>query len=149
MKKKLTKWMIALVCVFSVSVAAFADRDKPVNVSQLPAKAQQVLKKSFPKHKVALAKMESEIFDKKYDVIFTNGDKIEFDKNGNWLEISCERTAVPSSLVPAAISKYVSGSYPGTKILKIELDRSEYEVKLNNRLEVTFNSSFQVIDIDD
>ena len=149
MKKNLTKWMIALACVFSISITAFADKDKPVSVSQLPAKAQQILKKNFSNYKVALAKVETEFFDKTYDVIFTNGDKLEFDKNGNWQEISCERTAVPNALVPASIRQYVNSTYPGAKILKIEIDRNEYEVKLNNRLEITFNSSFQVIDIDD
>lgn len=149
MKTKMTKWLIALMCVFCVSTTALADKDKPITVSQLPTKAQQVVKKYFSNHKVALAKVESDFFDKTYDVIFTNGDKLEFDKNGNWTEVSCKSSAVPAAMVPAAIKTYVRKNYPHIQILEIEVDRKEYDVKLSNRLEITFNSRFQVIDIDD
>lgn len=149
MKTNLTKWMIALFCLFCVSTTVMADRDTPITVGQLPTKAQQILKKNFSAHKVALAKMESEFFDKSYDVIFTNGDRLEFDKNGNWKEVECKSSAVPAALIPSAIREYVKTNYPDAKIVKIELDRKEFEVKLSNRLEITFNSKFQVIDIDD
>ena len=64
-------------------------------------------------------------------------------------EIDCKMSSVPAALIPAKIKQYVKSTYPGAKIIQIEVDASEYEVKLSNRLEVTFNKSFQVIDIDD
>lgn len=142
------KWMIALLCVFGIQVAAVADTDKPISVNQLPATAQQLITKNFSGKKVALAKMETGFFDRSYDVIFTNGDKVEFDKAGNWTEITCKHSAVPAALVPAAISKYVQAHYPGTKIIQIEKDRKEYDVELSSGLEITFNAKFQVTDID-
>ena len=75
MKKKLTKWMIALVCVFGVSATAFADRDKPVNVSQLPAKAQQILKKKPKEHIVHLKKLEILLMQKMLFVIILGCQK--------------------------------------------------------------------------
>ena len=45
----------------------------------------------------ACAVMESDWFDKSYDVIFTNGDKLEFDKKGVWTEVNCKYSAVPVS----------------------------------------------------
>lgn len=98
---------------------------------------------------VALSKMETGVFDKSYDIIFTNGDKVEFDRNGNWTEIKCKTAAVPATLVPPAIIKYVKDNYPSAKILEIEKDRKEYDVKLSNRMEITFNKDFLVVDIDD
>lgn len=98
--------------------------------------------------KVALAKMESGLFDTSYDIIFTNGDKVEFDRNGNWTELKCKYSQVPARLIPAAISSYVKKNYPSTKVLEIERDRNEYDVKLSNGIELTFNKKFQVIDID-
>lgn len=135
--------------VFLLSATANADNDKPIEISQLPATAQQVIKNNFADKKVAMAKMETGIFEKSYDVIFTNGEKIEFDRNGNWTDISCKLSAVPTALIPAAIRTYAKNNYPDTKILKIEKDRGEYEIKLSNGLEITFNKNFQVIDIDD
>ena len=76
----------ALLCLFVVSVSAVASNDKPIEVSQLPQAAQQILKKDFGKMKVALAKMESGLFDTSYDIIFTNGDKVEFE--GHMLEVT-------------------------------------------------------------
>ena len=93
--------------------------------------------------------MESGLFEKSYDVVFNNGEKVEFDRKGNWTEIDCKMSSVPAGLVPAKIAQYVKSTYPGTKILQIEKDDSQYEVKLSNRLEVTFNRNFQVVDIDD
>ena len=149
MKRIIQTAMVALVCLVTFQVSAFADNDKPITVSQLPATAQQVIKKHFAGKKVALAKMESGLFDKAYDVVFNNGEKVEFDRNGNWTEINCKMSSVPAGLVPAKISQYVKATYPDTKIVQIEKDDNRYEVKLSNRLEVTFNKNFQVVDIDD
>lgn len=149
MKRIIQSAVLALVCIVAFSANAMADNDKPINVSQLPTTAQQMLKKHFSAKKVALAKMETGLFEKSYDVVFNNGEKVEFDRRGNWTEINCKMSAVPAALVPAKIKQYVKSTYPGTKILQIEKDDSQYEVKLSNRLEVTFNKNFQVTDIDD
>ena len=149
MKRIIKSAVIALVSIVAFSATAMADNDKPISVSQLPATAQQVIKKHFKAKKVALAKMETGLFEKSYDVVFNNGEKVEFDRRGNWTEISCKMSSVPAALVPAKITQYVKSTYPGTKILEIEKDDNRYEVKLSNRLEVTFNRNFQVVDIDD
>lgn len=148
MKRFLKASIAALFCLFVVSVNAVASNDKPIEVSQLPQIAQQVLKKDFSKMKIALAKMESGIFDTSYDIIFTNGDKVEFDRNGNWTELKCKYSQVPVRLIPAAINSYVKKNYSSAKVLEIERDRNEYDVKLSNGIEITFNKKFQVIDID-
>lgn len=137
------------MCVVSIPVLVQADNDRPIQVGQLPTKAQAFITKYFRNHKVALAKMESGLFYKSYNVIFTNGDKLEFDRSGNWTEIQCERSEVPVGAVPAEIRAYVEEYYPGAKILQIERDGKEYEVELSNHWEITFDRRFQVIDIDD
>ena len=148
MKTIIKKTLMALVCLVTFQQAAMADNDKPINVNQLPATAQQVIKSNFAGKKVALAKVESGLIDKSYDVIFTTGEKIEFDRDGNWTEIECKRTAVPAKLIPAQIANYVNTNYPGNSILKIEKDRTEYEINLSNGVEIKFNKEFMVIDID-
>ena len=149
MKRIIQTAVAALICLATFQVNVMADNDKPISMSQLPAAAQQIVKKYFGNKKVALAKQESGIFEKSYDVVFNTGEKIEFDRKGNWTEIDCKASAVPAGLIPAKISQYVKFTYPGTKILSIEKDDRRYEVKLSNRLEITFNKNFQVVDIDD
>ena len=77
------------------------------------------------------------------------GERGRVRRRGNWTEINCKMSSVPAALVPAKITQYVKSPYPGTKILEIEKADNQYEVKLSNRLEVTFNRNFQVVDIDD
>ena len=56
---------------------------------------------------------------------------------------------VPTQIVPSAIRTYVKNNYPDASIIQIERKRNEYEVKLSNRWEITFDSQMRVIDIDD
>ena len=135
--------------MFAMSSVAMADNDKPVQVNQLPAQAQTFLQTYFKDAKVALATQETELFSKSYDVVFNTGDKVEFDKSGQWTEVRCRQTGVPAQIVPAQIAEYVKTNYPDALILQIERDSREWEVKLSNRWEITFNNQFQVIDIDD
>lgn len=143
------KWILLLLCCFSLNTLVWADDEKPIQVGQLPTKAQTFISTYFKGHKIALAKVESDLFSKSYDVIFTDGDKLEFDKRGDWVEISCKKEGVPMQAVPEAIRLYVQSNYENTKILKIERSSKEYEVELSNRLELTFDKEFHLIDIDD
>ena len=142
------KLVFLLVCLFTLQTVARADDDKPIHVTQMPQPAQQFIKQHFADSKVTLAKMESDFFYKSYEVIFTNGDKVEFDNKGNWEEVNCKYSSVPTAIIPAAIQKYVATNYPDAKILKIERDKKDYEVKLSNRTELKFDLKFNLIDID-
>lgn len=148
MNKVLKSALIAIVCLFAIQLTAVAGDDKPINANQLPATAQQLIKRHFSSLSIALAKVDAGMFGRDYEVMFNNGMKIEFDKSGNWTEIDCRKSAVPSAIVPQKIASYVNKNYPGAKILRIERGKKEYEVKLSNGLEVNFNKSFQVTDID-
>ncbi len=143
------KMIFLLACLFSVQTMVLADNEKAIQIGQLPAKAQTFISTYFKKHKVALAKVETDLFYKSYDVVFTNGEKLEFDKSGDWTEVVCKINEVPSNIVPEAIRTYVQTNYPDTKILSIERNKKGYEIKLSNRLEITFDSNLNAIDIDD
>lgn len=142
--------LMLLVCVFSLStVTMWAGNDKPIQFSELPATARTFVQKHFPQVKVALTKVDSDFLDKDYDVVFVNGDKIEFDKNGNWKEIKCaSSSSVPSSAIPERIRTYLTQNYPEASVVKMEQDRREYEVKLSNGRELKFDKQFRLIDID-
>ena len=115
----------------------------------MPKAAQQFIRNYFPGHSVAVAKVEMEFMSKSYDVIFTNGNKVEFDKKGKWTQVDCEYTEVPQAILPVEIQKYVARHYPGKKVVKIEMtDRKGYEIELNDGLELEFDKRKKVIDID-
>lgn len=142
------KLLLLFVCLFTLQTIARADDDKPIQVSQMPQKAQQFIKQHFAGNNIAMAKVESDFLQKSYDVIFTDGNKVEFDKKGNWTEVNCKLSVVPQGIIPAPIQKYVTTNYADAKILKIERDKADYEVKLSNGWELKFDSKFNLIDID-
>lgn len=145
--KKLVNFFIAVFAVCTAATAC-ADNDKPIQFDQLPATAKQFIKLHFADSKVMFAKMETDFLKKSYEVLFADGNQIEFDGEGNWKEIDCKYSAVPAAAVPAPIAEYVASGYPDAKVLKIEKDYREYEVKLSNRIELTFDLRFNIIDID-
>lgn len=142
------KLLLLLVCLFTLHIVR-ADNDKPVQVNQLPQQAQQFIGQYFADCSVAMAKMESDLWDKSYDIIFTNGNKVEFDKRGYWKEVNCKYSSVPAGIVPAAILKHIITTYPDAKILKIDRDKKDYEVKLSNKWELKFDLQFNLIDMED
>lgn len=145
--KKFAVLTVALLFVFALT--GRADNDRPIAVDQLPQKAQQFIKQHFPKSKVALAKEEREFLDLRYEVVFANSAKIEFLKDGEWKEVDCKYSAVPAAIVPVKIAEYVAKNYEDVQIVKIDRSKREYEVDLSNGLELTFDTKFNLIDIDD
>ena len=93
--------------------------------------------------------MERELFDTTYEVIFTSSSKVEFLKNGDWKEVDCKYSTVPAAIIPQQIAQYVFQYYPDTSVVQIDRDKRDYEVKLTNGLELTFDLKFNLIDIDD
>ena len=140
--------MIAICCMMSFNIVANAGNDKPINVNELPAKAQTLLSKHFKGQKVMLATIESGVISRSYDVVLRNGTKLELDKKGNLTEIDCKQGIVPDQLIPQAINNYLKENYEGQSVRKIEINRKEYEVELTNGLDLTFNKHFQLIDIE-
>lgn len=147
--KKLAVVMVAVAAVFGVFGVARADDDKPVTVQELPQAAQTFIKTYFSGKQVALAKADIGLFNNDYDVIFTDGSKIEFKGDGNWTEVKCKE-GVPGAIVPKQIADFLKTNYntPGMRILKIERDNHGYDLRLSTGMELEFNSSFQLVDID-
>ncbi len=141
--------ILSLVVVIMAVSTAFADNDKPITVDQLPAAAKQFISSYFSGVKISYAKMETEIFGKNYEVVFVDGNKVEFDSKGEWTDVDCEFTQVPEAIVPQQIKNYVITNYEDVKIVEIDRDRYDYEVKLSNSLELKFDLKFNLIEIDD
>lgn len=143
------KFALLVAVMFVASFNANAINDKPITMNEMPQAAQTFIQTYFANQSVAMAKVESEIFNKSYDVIFTNGDKIEFDKKGNWTNIDCEHTQVPLNVIPVEIRNFLTRNYSGIKLLQIEKnDRRGYEVDLGNGIELEFDKRFRVVDVD-
>ena len=144
------KILLTLVAVFSIGiVSANAHNDRIINKSQLPISAQQFIDNHFAGIELTYAKEEFNIFFNSYEVRLADGTKIEFTNRGNWEEVNCRFGEVPSAIIPQPIKDFIDKNHPNVKVILIEKDRNDYEVKLSNRLELKFDKDFNLYDIDD
>ena len=141
--------ILSLAVLMMAAGTAFAGNDKPITVDELPVAAKQFITTYFPDVKVSYAKLEKELFSKSYEVVFANGNKLEFNSKGEWKDVDCKFAEVPEGIVPQQIKKHVTANHEEAKIVEIERDRRDYEIKLSNGLELKFNMKFNLIDIDD
>ena len=143
------KRIMFLICMFLMmgTTYSMADDGYVVGIQQLPAGAQEVMTKYFADKTVLTILKERD----EYEVIFNNGEKIEFNKKGEWTEVSCHTTQVPDILIPDPIKARIKADFANSKIVKIDRSRNgkKYEVKLSNGLEVEFDKKFNIIKVDD
>ena len=139
--------LLALVLPFGVALALNAN-DKVISKGQLPAQAQSFLNEHFANVKISYAKQDAEFLGHAYEVVLSDGSKLEFSSKGNWEEVDCSYSKVPEAIIPAPIVRFISENHPDASVLKIERDRRGYEVKLSNRIELGFNNDFDLVDID-
>ena len=143
------KIIFVLASIMMTAGIASADNDRIIAFDQLPTKAREFVKQYFPSEKVSYVKEESDFMELSYEVVFAQGTKVEFSGQGEWKEVDCRYSTLNEKLVPAQIRDYVSKNFPDTKFVKIEKGYRGYEVKLTNRLELTFDAEYHLVDIDD
>jgi len=143
------KCFLVLVSLVLISNAAFAGKDKAITTDQLPQAAQQLIKEYFANTEVSYAKMETDVFDKSYEVIFVNGCKIEFDKKGEWKDVDCKYAEVPAGIIPSKIQEFLTKRHSNAKVLEIDKDKRDYELKLNNGIELRFDLKENFMGYDD
>ena len=88
---------------------------------------------------------------REYDVMLSDHTNLEFDRKMEWKEVDCEHstiyTSVPSALVPQQITDYVNQNYPNNDIVKISKDGRNWDIELNNDIEIEFNRNFEIVEI--
>lgn len=143
------KIIVLALAIFSFGIlVANADNNRIITKNNLPQKSQQFIDRYFGDSKITYVKEERDFIEKSYEVMFADGAKVEFSRNGEWKEVDCRLSAVPTPIIPAQIMKFVKENYPDVKVMQIERDRNDYELRLSNRLELTFDTKFNIIDID-
>ena len=127
---------------------ACASPARPISKEQLPSEAQQFLQEYFSSAEVTLAREDGPVVRREYEVTLDNGTYIEFSADGQWREVT-SRDALPSGIVPRSIESFVAKRYPSQVIYHIERGRRDWEVGLSNGVELTFDRTYRLIDIDD
>jgi hypothetical protein len=146
---KATKFLMIAFFAFAVLGITKADNDKPIRFEQLPEKSKEFIRKYFSEKDISYLKVESDFLSKSYEIYFVDGSKVEFDKRGEWEKVECKNKRIPDGIAPDKIAQYVGKKHSDSKIIKIERDLRDYEIELDNKLEIKFDLKFNVIKYDD
>ncbi|UBZ07303.1 PepSY-like domain-containing protein [Salegentibacter mishustinae] len=142
MKKVILSGFFAL-CAFGM----FAQPD----TKNLPATAKDFIQQNFSSNTVQEVEENSkwQIWaDDKYEVKLSNGIELDFDENGNIIEIDSQKDAIPMSALPSAIATYLKENYPDSQVIGWEKEKKSQEVELLDGTELEFDGqgNFRKID---
>ena len=144
------KQSIAKLFCFTVLVMLIAcDKEEIISTERLPEPAQEFIQKYFSDSNILQVKYEKDGREKRYNVLFNSGNRIEFYKSGEWKDIECVASEVPNEIIPQTINNFVQNNHPGQKIIKIEKEKRYIEIQLSNDIEIRFNKSYTFIGYDD
>ncbi len=122
--------------------------DRNVALTSLPQKAQTFIENHFGELTIASVVKEYDDLTYDYDVYFSNGTSIEFNRSGEWKDVDCHGSKVPDSIVPTNVLDYVKANYPSNVIVQLSIDGLYYDVELDNDLDLVFNKSGNFVRID-
>jgi hypothetical protein len=151
MKKSIFTLLGIVLATASVLAASFTfiDDDRVIRYEELPAKARTFIKEHFPNEQPSYTSEDRELTHTEYKVVMASGMKIEFDNKGEWIEVDCKYTSVPEAIVPAKIGDYVKKNYPSSKIVEIKKQYNGWEVNISGGLELTFDKTYRLTEVDD
>ena len=130
---------VAILC-FGISTAMAQNTNPAIT---------KFVEQYFPKATIQMVMPDEDDID----VVLNDYTKIEFRLNNEWKKVDCEHsttyTSVPAELVPEQIKTHVTANFPNIIIKKLEKKFAGWEIELSNGLEVKYNNSFKVTEIDD
>lgn len=151
MKKIILSGFIALSLLFTTtSCDSDEDNDHIISVVDLPKLADTFVTTYFPNATYQTIKKQNKADSDGsiYDVYLTNGFEIDFDADGNWIDIDGNHQPIPISLIPEKINTYITANYPNQYVISIDNEITHTEVELSNNLELIFDSQGNFIRID-
>lgn len=122
----------------------YEKNDHTTDKDELPKQAEDFLNAHFTEQKVKnvhhkKSPVASGTF---FEVELSDRTEVDFDKEGNWKEISNDRDIeLPTSMLPDAIQKYLDTHYATIGVISIDKDENGYELELINDVDLSFDLS--------
>lgn len=117
----------------------------------LPYAAKQFVEKHFPGATILHVENKgSSVTDGTvFDVELSDKTDIDFDKDGEWREISTEgNVAIPADVLPTAVQDYLKANYAGQAIKSVDKDYDVMAVELANDVDLIFDLEGKFLRID-
>jgi len=129
--------------------------DSNVNISNdsIPQLIGNYISSNYPAQSIIKAESEMEDGIRVYEITLSNGLELYFDESGMFLSLDDDSDHISTSELPQNILDYVTANYPDATIIYAEMDiedgATEYEIKLDNGMELEFDGSGNYVSSDD
>ena len=114
------------------------------NTNNLPGNAQDFINRHFSQASIEKVDENSnwQIWEEdKYEVKLSNGMELDFDENGNILEIDGENNeAIPMDALPSKIKSYLQANHANATVIGWEKHKKEQEIELADGTELEFDA---------
>lgn len=152
MKKIIQTGFIALSLLVTMTSCDSDDDNKEsaINASDLPITATAFVTTYFPNATYLTIKKQNKADNDGsiYDVHLTNGFEVDFDANGNWIDIDGNHQTIPVELILEKIQTYITTNYANQFAISIDKEPTYIEVELSNNLELVFDLQGNFLRID-
>lgn len=138
------EWIVFAI-ILMIAIRAEGHEYKLIKLSQTPVETQTFINTHFAQCQIAIAKQETEWLETIYNIVFTDGSKLEFDKHGQWKTINCSYTHVPMSIIPSGIQEYLKHHHKELQVILIERTKERYYLKLSDGENLNFDLHFNLI----
>lgn len=138
-------WLRPLVAVAALTAVVLGvgygvEFERSVSPHKLPLAAQEFLAEHYPQQTPALVLWAWDDFRIRYEVFFHTGTQLRFRYGGALKAVDSRQQPIPAGIVPEAVREYVGRHFPGAVITKLEHERREWEVRLSNGVELSFDN---------
>lgn len=145
---KTPNWVkTTLMIAASLMIMSACDKEENVAQANHPEAIKSYVATHFPASQIVSVVKDIDGLTTTYDVILTEGFKLEFNKKLEIIEID-GTTKLPDSVIPAKILSYVTANYPTNVIVGWQLEGKNQQIELDNDIELEFDSDGNFLRID-
>lgn len=123
----ITAFFAMLLVVFSVSCSS---EEKEFDYAALPMSAQLFVKQYFADASCSRVEKEKDNGFWEYEVLLSDGSKVEFNEKGEWTSVECKFSEMPVGIIPTVIAEDIAKRHPDLKPYKIEKEVGGYEIDI-------------------
>lgn len=135
--------------LLGVWMLSSCDDEKKIDFGDLPSEARSFIENYFPSADVLSIVQEKEDGRKEYQVKLSNGTDMEFDEDGEWTNIECYFSPLPTGILPANVITKVEELHPEAYINGVEKELGGYVVEVTDAggidWDMRFNAQFEYV----
>lgn len=135
--------------LLGVWMLSSCDDEKKIDFGDLPSEARSFIENYFPGADILSIVQEKEDGRKEYQVKLSNGTDMEFDEDGEWTNIECYFSPLPTGILPANVITKVEELHPEAYINGVEKELGGYVVEVTDAggidWDMRFNAQFEYV----